>query len=158
MNKDNSSFKDTKINKKVVVLVSDIRGFTSISEEYEGIAVVEMLNRYFNVMNHIIIEQYSGVIDKYIGDSVMAVFGINDEKDMLCNAIECAIEMQKAMDEINKKNIELGMPKIYMGIGISYGEVVLTRLGNALHSELTVIGNIVNLASRIEAFSLRGQV
>jgi len=109
-------------------------------------------------MYHIIIEQYYGVIDKYIGDSIMAVFGMNDEKDMLSNAIECAIEMQKAMDGINKKNVELGMPKIYMGIGISYGEVVLTRLGNALHSELTVIGNVVNLASRIEAFSLRGQV
>ena len=158
MNKDDTAFKNKKTNKNVVVLISDIRGFTSISEEYEGTEVVGMLNRYFNAMNHIIIEQYYGVIDKYIGDSIMAVFGMNDEKDMLSNAIECAIEMQKAMDGINKKNVELGMPKIYMGIGISYGEVVLTRLGNALHSELTVIGNVVNLASRIEAFSLRGQV
>ncbi|NOR56901.1 MAG: adenylate cyclase [Sulfurimonas sp.] len=158
MNKDDISFHDTKINKNVVVLISDIRGFTSMSEKYESTAIVEMLNRYFNVMNYIIIEQYYGVIDKYIGDSIMAVFGMNDEENMLSNAIECAIEMQKAMDEINQKNIELGMPEIFMGIGISYGEVVLTRLGNALHSELTVIGDIVNLASRIEAFSLRGQV
>lgn len=158
MNKDDISFLDTKTSKNVVVLISDIRGFTSISEEHEATAVVEMLNRYYNIMNHIIIEQYSGVIDKYIGDSIMAVFGMNNDENMLSNAVECAIEMQKAMDEVNKKNIELGMPEIYMGIGISYGEVVLTRLGNTLHSELTVIGNIVNLASRIEAFSLRGQV
>ncbi len=158
MKQDPISFENKKISKNVVVLISDIRGFTSISEKYDKVAVVEMLNRYFNVMNKIIIQEYHGVIDKYIGDSIMAVFGINDENNMLANAVECAIEMQKAMDGINQKNIESGMPEIYMGIAISYGEVILTRLGDELHSELTVIGNIVNLASRIEAFSLRGQV
>ena len=156
VNHDISSFKNTQ--KQVVVLISDIRGFTSISEKYSDIAVVSMLNRYFDVMNKIIIQEYGGYIDKYMGDSILAVFGIDSDKDILFDAIECAMKMQIAMDEVNKENIRMGVSELYMGIGISAGEAVIACIGSELYSELTVIGDIVNLASRIEAFSLRGQI
>jgi len=158
MNLDSGNFNNSNDKKKVAVLISDLRDFTSMSEKYPDIAVVQMLNRYFSVMNSIIIEEHNGFIDKYMGDSIMAIFGINNEEWVISNAIECAIKMQIAMDTINKENVALGMPQLYMGIGISYGEAVIAHLGSNLYSERTVIGDIVNLASRIEAFSLRGQV
>jgi adenylate cyclase len=74
------------------------------------------------------------------------------------HAVCCAVEMQIAMDTFNKENENLGMPTLYMGIGINTGEVVAGKIGSDLHSEYTVIGNEVNLASRIEAYSLRGQI
>jgi adenylate cyclase len=119
---------------------------------------MKLLNRYFSKMSEIIF-RHNGTIDKFMGDSIMALFGAPvSRSDDLQRAITCAIEMQLAMEEINEGNKELGYGEIFMGIGINSGEVVAGNLGSKLHSEYTVIGDEVNLASRVESHSLRGQV
>lgn len=145
--------------KEVTVLISDLRGFTIFADNYSASEVIATLNRYFTRMTRII-TSYNGSVDKFIGDSIMAVFypskiGSNDD---CIRAVCCAAKMQMAMDSINKDNEAKGMPTMYMGIGINTGRVVAGKIGSDLHSEHTIIGNEVNLASRIESASLRGQI
>jgi len=145
-------------NKRVNILLSDLRGFTAISENVSALGMIEILNRYFLKMSEIIF-RYGGTIDKFMGDSIMALFGAPDHHpDDLERSLACAIEMQLAMAEVNDENEKLGVPQLFMGIGINTGLVVAGRLGSELHSEYTVIGDEVNLASRVEAHSLRGQI
>ncbi|MET0083883.1 MAG: adenylate/guanylate cyclase domain-containing protein [Sedimenticola sp.] len=144
--------------KTVTILLSDLRGFTAISESCPAKELIALLNRYFARMSEIIVA-HGGAIDKFMGDAILALFGVQEagERD-LQQAVACAVEMQCAMDEINREHREAGFPDIYMGIGINTGEVAAGSLGSDLHREYTVIGDEVNLASRIEAYSLRGQV
>ena len=144
--------------KEVTVLLSDLRGFTVITETYAAREVVDMLNRYFARMCEIIY-RHGGTVDKFMGDSVMALFGapVGSVEDVI-QAVCCSVEMQLAMDGFNKENEALGMPNLYMGIGINTGSVVAGKIGSDLHSEYTVIGDEVNLTSRIEAYTLRGQI
>jgi len=143
---------------QVTILLSDLRGFTQMSEQFPPTDVIGLLNRYFTKMNSII-HDHEGVIDKFMGDAIMVLFGVHEERDDdLLRAIRCATHMQRAMDEINLGNREVGMPELFMGIGINTGEVVAGNVGSEYHSEFTVIGDQVNLASRVEAHSLRGQV
>jgi adenylate cyclase len=145
-------------SRQVTILLSDLRGFTALAERLTALEMVEILNRYLNSMTEIIIA-HGGTIDKFIGDAIMALFGapIGREGDLEA-ALACAIDMQNAMADINRQNMAHGMAPLYMGIGINTGEVVAGHLGSALHSEYTVIGDQVNLASRVEAHSLRGQI
>ena len=145
-------------NRRVTILLSDLRGFTATSEHYSAMRMVEALNRYLERMSEIIL-RHGGTIDKFMGDAIMALFGAPEpmENDVE-SALRCAIEMQGAMADINAVNAALGMAPLYMGIGINTGEVVLGNLGSRHHSEYTVIGDEVNLASRVEAHSLRGQI
>jgi adenylate cyclase len=145
-------------SRRVTILLSDIRGFTSLAETFSAMTVVELLNRYFSCMTDVIV-QYGGTIDKLMGDSMMVLFGAPfTEIDDVERGIACAIDMQRAMSKFNEQNIALGLPEMYMGIGINTGEVVAGPVGSELHQEYTVIGDEVNLASRIEAQSLRGQI
>ncbi|MBF0255326.1 MAG: PilZ domain-containing protein [Gammaproteobacteria bacterium] len=145
-------------NKKVTLLLSDLRGFTGIFDRIDSEEVVEMLNRYFAQMNEII-AQYEGSIDKYMGDAILAVFGLADSReDDALRAAACAVEMQLAMEDVNRTNQELGLPQLHMGIGINTGQVTAGVLGSHLHNEFTVIGDEVNMVSRIEAQTLRGQI
>jgi adenylate cyclase len=106
-----------------------------------------------------IIARYLGSIDKFMGDSIMVLFGSPIERpDDVQRALACAIEMQLAMTELNDRHRQDGVPDLYMGIGINTGNVMAGKFGSHFYSEYTVIGDEVNLASRIEAFSLRGQV
>jgi adenylate cyclase len=144
--------------KEVTVLFSDLRGFTVTTEGFSASDVVTMLNRYFTHMCEIIY-RHGGTVDKFMGDSIMALFGApitrsNDIERAVCSAVE----MQIRMDAFNEENVKLGLPRFYMGIGINTGEVVAGKIGSDLHSEYTVIGDEVNLTSRIEAYALRGQV
>jgi adenylate cyclase len=144
--------------RRVTILLSDLRGFTAIAERHSALAMVEALNRYLARMTEIIV-RWGGAVDKFMGDAIMVLFGAPDALTHdIEAAIGCAIEMQIAMDEINAENLRHGMVPWFMGIGINTGEVVAGHLGSALHSEYTVIGEQVNLASRIEAHSLRGQI
>lgn len=142
----------------VTILLADLRGFTVIAENYPPAIVIDLLNRFFSVMSAVVIA-HKGVVDKFMGDSVMALFGVPvRSKDDLMQALNCAVRMQQAMAEINRVNEILGVPHIYAGIGMNTGQVMAGSFGSHLHSEYTVIGNQVNLAARIEAYSLRGQV
>lgn len=145
-------------HRRVTILLSDLRGFTAMAENINALEMVQTLNRYLNRMTEIIIS-HGGTIDKFIGDAIMVLFGAPEAKeDQLEAALACAIEMQLAMKDINAENQAKGMAPFFMGIGINTGEVVAGQLGSALHSEYTVIGDQVNLASRVEAHSLRGQI
>ena len=145
-------------NRRVTVLLSDLRGFTATSERYTALVMVAALNRYLEKMSEIIL-RHGGTIDKFMGDSIMALFGAPEVMDNDVEAaLRCAIDMQAAMADINADNLRLNMAPLYMGIGINTGDVVVGHLGSHHHSEYTVIGDEVNLASRIEAHSLRGQI
>lgn len=142
----------------VTILISDIRGFMSITERLDATVVINMLNRHLALMSEAI-ARYGGTIDKLMGDSIMALFGApRTQPDHVERALACAVEMQQAMSQFNRQNEALGLPPLYIGIGINSGEVVAGLIGSHLHREYTVIGNEVNLAARIEAQSLRGQV
>ncbi|WP_316367560.1 adenylate/guanylate cyclase domain-containing protein [Candidatus Thiodiazotropha sp. CDECU1] len=144
--------------KEVTILLSDLRGFTATTERYPPETIINVLNLYFSRMCEIIFS-FGGSIDKFMGDSIMALFGLTKQRDDdLERAIACAVEMQRAMLEINSENSKQGYPRLFMGIGINTGKVVAGHLGSELHHEYTVIGDEVNLASRIEAYSLRGQI
>lgn len=143
---------------EVTILLADLRGFTSITSTLPAGTVIEMLNRCLGRMNEIVFRHH-GVVDKFMGDSIMVLFGAPVEHpDDVKRALTCAIEMQLAMVELNTQDRPDGIPELFMGIGINTGSVMAGRFGSNFYSEYTVIGDEVNLASRIEAFSLRGQV
>jgi adenylate cyclase len=144
--------------RRVTILLSDLRGFTAITEKFPAMEMVAALNRYYARMTEII-QRHGGSIDKFMGDAIMALFGAPTplQNDVEA-ALACAIEMQLAMDEVNAENKLHGMVPLHMGIGINTGDVVVGHLGSRLHSEYTAIGDPVNLASRVEAHSLRGQI
>ena len=146
------------VKREVTILLADLRGFTSITATLPAGMVIAMLNRCLGRMNEIV-SRHHGVIDKFMGDSIMVLFGVPVEHpDDVKRALTCAIEMQLAMVELNNKDRQEGMPELFMGIGINTGSVMAGKFGSNFYSEYTVIGDEVNLASRIEAFSLRGQV
>jgi len=137
----------------VTVLFSDIRGFTTMSEQMSAQEVSEILNEYFTEMEPII-SKYNGVINKFIGDAVMAIFGepIQD-KNHAQNAVKCAYEMLEKVQELQKKWAKEGKPKIEIGVGINTGEVFVGNIGSINRMEYTVIGDTVNLASRLESYN-----
>ena len=137
----------------VTVLFSDIRGFTSLSEQMTAQQVSEFLNEYFTEMEPIV-TQYNGVINKFIGDAVMAIFGepIQD-KNHAENAVRCACAMLEKVKELQKKWLEEGKPKLEIGIGVNTGEVFVGNIGSINRMEYTVIGDTVNLASRLESYN-----
>lgn len=140
------------------VLIGDIRGFTYVVEKCAPAQIITILNYYFGVMVEII-DRHGGHVDKFMGDSVIAYFeNTEDIKSSVLTVLKCAIEMQIAMDEVNRKCREMGIDNLYMGIGINTGEVVASVLGSDLYREYTMIGKHVNLASRIEGYTLRGQI
>lgn len=140
------------------VLFADLRGFTSLVENQSASNVITILNTFFGTMVDII-DRHGGTVDKFMGDSIFAFFRMGDNaRDSVLKVLQCAIEMQIAMDNVNKKGGELGLDTLYMGIGINTGEIVASVLGSDIYREYTVIGADVNLASRIEAYTLRGQI
>ena len=140
------------------IMLTDLRGFTSMAEKLPPFHVIELLNQYYSRMSEII-DRHGGMIDKFMGDSIMVLFATDSDDDSdLIATLRCAIEMQIAMNEINELSANMGLPNLYMGIGINTGEVVAGTLGSDIHREFTVIGDEVNLASRLEAQSLRGQI
>ena len=145
-------------SKHVTILLSDLRGFTAMAEKYSALEVIDLLNQYFLKMSEVI-QRHNGTIDKFMGDAIMVLFGAPKSCDTdLERGLACAIEMQIAMAEFNNETHLKDYPPLFMGIGINTGEVVAGQLGSYIHSEYTVIGDEVNLASRVEAHSLRGQI
>ncbi len=146
------------LTKHITILLSDIRGLSEISENHPPRQVVALLNRYFDCMGEII-SHYGGHIDKLMGDSILVLFGMPEAKpDDVSNAVACAVEMQIAMTGLNERSKAMGMPALFMGIALNTGTVVAGDLGSKYYNEYTVIGDEVNLASRIEAHCLRGQI
>ena len=135
------------------ILFSDIRSFTSISETLSAEDLVISLNTYFNVMVTIIIEN-NGIIDKFIGDAIMAVFGapVVHEDDSL-NAVITGLKMIESLKGFNKKQSAAGRPPFKIGVGLNTGEVVVGNIGSTQKLDYTCIGDAVNLASRLEGLT-----
>lgn len=143
--------------REATIMFADLRGFTALAAAHPAAMVLELLNRCFSAASEAIVRQ-GGTIDKFAGDSVMAVFSGRGGAQDVRHAVLCAVEMQGAMDALNRRHAEAGLPALYMGIGINTGRVLAGLVGSELYWAYTVIGEEVNLTSRIEAFSLRGQV
>jgi adenylate cyclase len=140
-------------NRVLSVLFADIRSFTSISEKMAPDDLVNNLNRYFSVMVKII-EDRQGTIDKYIGDAIMAFFGapVKHEEDAL-QSVLAGIEMNEALASFNANQARLGKPEWRIGIGINYGVVTVGNIGTETKMNYTIIGDMVNLASRLEGLT-----
>jgi len=136
---------------EAIVFFSDIRGFTDFSQSRSPEEVVSMLNSYFEVMVGII-NKHGGVVDKFVGDAIMAVWGApNSTPDDAKNAVKACIEMRKALAVLNQQRIEEGHSPIMIGMGLHAGPVVSGTIGSNERLEYTVIGDTVNTASRIES-------
>ncbi|MCC7403769.1 MAG: HAMP domain-containing protein [Bdellovibrionales bacterium] len=137
--------------KEVTVFFSDIRGFTKFSEGHTPEEVVDMLNEYFQIMVGII-NKNGGVVDKFIGDAIMAVWGAptSTERDPF-NAVKACMEMRVALEKLNKTRAGRNQVPIKMGIGLHCGSVISGTIGSDERMEFTVIGDTVNQASRIES-------
>ena len=135
--------------RNVVVLFSDIRGFTSLSEKMRPEEIVSMLHAYFDRMS-MVIKENRGMIDKFIGDAIMAIFGVPFEgEDDVHRALRAALEMRRELDRFNE---ETGY-SIDNGIGLHYGEVVVGNIGASFRWDYTCIGDTVNTASRVESLT-----
>ncbi|MCG3114465.1 MAG: adenylate/guanylate cyclase domain-containing protein [Candidatus Manganitrophus sp. SA1] len=139
--------------RRASILFADIRGFTSMSERLAPEEIVSMLNEYFTVMVDIIIT-HEGNLDKFIGDAMMAIFGapLRHPDDPL-RAVRTAVDMQRALVELNEERDRRGAEAIYIGIGIATGDVVAGNIGSEKRMEYSVIGDEVNLAARIQSKS-----
>jgi adenylate cyclase len=139
--------------KECTILFSDIRGFTTMSEKMPPEEVVSILNEYFNVMVKTIFE-YGGTLDKFIGDAIMAVWGAPvSHPDDPKRAVLCALQMRDELKKLQRKWKEEGKPVFDTGIGINTGEVVVGNIGSVERMDYTVIGDNVNLASRLESLN-----
>lgn len=144
--------------KRVTVMFLDIRGFTSLSEMLRPREVVALLNDYFGIVIDVIF-QYEGTINKFIGDSIMAIYGAPQAIDFPeMRGVMTAVEIQRKVGEFNWKRMQEGKPVANFGIGVHSGEAIAGNIGSARRMEYTVIGRDVNLAQRIEATTREGQV
>lgn len=142
----------------LTVMMADLRGFTSMSARLEPDMVTGILNIFFDRMVEII-SRYNGTIIELLGDCILAVFGAPlPSKDHTADAIASAIEMQNAMNDINIYCDEFGYPRLEIGIGVHSGEAFIGNVGSERMMRYNVIGSVVNECSRIEGFSVGGQV
>lgn len=142
----------------VAIMFTDLRGFTFLSEQMNPRDLITMLNSYLEHMI-IIVQKHRGTILEFIGDAIVAVFGAPLESETRCyDAVRCAVEMQCEMEQVNRENDKNGFPKLQMGIGIHCGDVVLGNIGSERKTKYDIIGKNVNLASRVETYTVGGQV
>lgn len=153
MLKDPSKLKLGGDKKDLTVMFSDIRGFTTISEKLTPEELVKLLNEYLTAMTNIVFK-YEGLLDKYIGDAIMAVFGAPlDQPDHAERACRTALEMMEELGKLQKKWEAEGRPVIRIGVGLNTGDMVVGNMGSDMRFDYTVMGDNVNLASRLEGIN-----
>jgi adenylate cyclase len=153
MNFDPKSYSLDAENREMTVLFSDIRGFTTISEGLTPAQLSELMNAYLTPMTKIIHEN-RGTIDKYIGDAVMAFWGAPlENKNHAQHALKAAMEMLERLNAIRMEFIERGWPEIYIGVGLNTGMMSVGNMGSEFRLSYTVLGDAVNLGSRLEGLT-----
>jgi adenylate cyclase len=144
--------------REVTFLVSDLRGFTALTSRLSPHEIIEVINRYFEHMVDVISE-YRGVVNEFLGDGILVFFGAPlQEKDDRERAVACAIEMQNAMVKVNEEQRRLNLPELAMGIGINTGDVVVGNIGSERRAAYGAVGSAINIAYRIESYTVGGQI
>lgn len=144
--------------RKVSILMSDLRGFTAVSERLAPEQVTTIVNRYLETMISVIMK-YRGTIVDFIGDAILVIFGAPLwREDDAQRAIACAVAIQLAMTLVNEQNRGEGLPDVEMGIGVHTGEVIVGNIGSDVRTKYGVVGSSVNLTSRIESCTVGGQI
>ncbi len=144
--------------REVTFLVSDLRGFTALSSRLEPAEVIDVVNRFLEPMVEII-TKYRGTVDEFQGDGILAFFGAPlAAPDDSARAVACAVEMQRALVEINQEQRARGMPDLHMGIAINTGEVIVGNIGSEKRTKYGAMGTAINMAYRIESYTVSGQV
>ena len=144
--------------REVSIVMADLRGFTALAASTDPKSLVSLLEPFFEQMAAAV-HEYGGFVDKFLGDGLMAIFGAPAPcEEHVLNALRCAARMQCAMKTLNEENYEKKLPALYAGIGVNSGEVMCGTFGSQHYREYTVIGDTVNIAARMEKFSLRGEV
>ena len=144
--------------RKVTIMITDLRGFTPLSERLDPEQVMRMLNRYLDAMMKIC-KKYHGTINDITGDELLVTFGAPQEmKDHAQEAVTCAIEMQNAIHVVNEENVREALPELEMGIGLNTSEVVVGNIGSEERAKYGVVGSGVNMTSRIESYTVGGQI
>jgi len=144
--------------REVTLLMADLRGFTAMADRYTPEQVVRVLNNYLGTMADLIVA-HQGTIDEFIGDAILAIFGAPERReDDAARACACAAAMQLAMKEVNEFNRREGLPEVEMGIAVNTGQVIVGNIGSQTRAKYGVVGSHVNLAGRIEGFTVGGQV
>ncbi|MGD9580429.1 MAG: adenylate/guanylate cyclase domain-containing protein, partial [Vampirovibrionia bacterium] len=152
-NPDMLSIKEP-IKKEMTVLFSDIRDFTTKSEKIPPMELIPQLNEYFTEMVEVIIMKYNGTLDKYMGDAIMAFWGDPvPMEDHAQNAVLAALAMQKHLQLLNEKWEKEGKPPLNIGIGLNSGEMIVGHMGSPRLVDYTVLGDNVNIASRVEGLN-----
>ncbi len=151
--KDPTKLKLGGDKKDLTVMFSDIRGFTTISEKLTPEELVHLLNEYLTAMTDIVFK-YEGLLDKYIGDAIMAVFGAPvDQPDHALRSCRTALEMMATLKGLQQKWAAEGRPFVDIGVGINSGDMVVGNMGSNMRFDYTVMGDNVNLSSRLEGIN-----
>ncbi len=144
--------------RKVTLLMSDLRGFTPLTEGLSPDRVLHLLNSYLGAMADVILA-HQGTIDEFVGDAILAIFGAPLARpDDARRGVACAVAMQGALAELNRRNESEGLPRLEMGIAVHTGEVIVGNIGSEKRTKYGVVGSAVNHAGRIESFTVGGQV
>jgi class 3 adenylate cyclase/HAMP domain-containing protein len=144
--------------REVSILMSDLRGFTALTADMHPEQVITFLNRYLGKMIEVLVD-HQAIIDEIIGDGILAFFGAPEPRpDHPIRAVACALNMQAAMEEVNRLNEAEGLPYLQMGIAVNTGLVVVGNIGSEQRAKYSVVGSQVNFTGRMESYSVGGQV
>lgn len=142
------------IKRNVAVLFSDVRNFSSIAEKLDPEEIVQLINIYFDLQTQII-ERHHGIVDKFMGDQIMAIF---EGRNMADNVLRAAVEIQRQVRNLNQERSAAGQVILEIGIGINNGAAVMGHMGSSHRMDYTVLGDVVNVASRLCAAAKSGQI
>jgi len=144
--------------RNITVLFCDVVGFSAISEQLEPQQLVQWLNLFYTHVSRIVV-RYRGSIDKYMGDSVMAVWGTPAKSDSHAfDALSAAMDIQSEIDSLNRKCLDKNLPTVSLGVGVSTGQAMVGPLGTEYRMDYTVVGDTVNVAQRLEEQTRKYQV
>ena len=153
MSRDPENYSMAGRKAELTVLFSDVRGFTTISEGLEPDQLASLMNEYLGAMT-VVVRKHRGTLDKYIGDAIMAFWGAPvDDPEHAKNAVRTGLEMHVALDELNKGLLARGWPELKIGVGVNTGTMTVGDMGSPVRQSYTVMGDAVNLGSRLEGIT-----